>query len=66
MCYVRSSIPHRIRSDIARNANGVESMVIEVKMKCDKCIFIFVYKPPNVACNIFKEALEIMIEQCLT
>ena len=65
MLYVKSSVPHRLRRDISCDANSaVESMVVEIKLKCEKIFIILIYKPPNVNNDTFITQLGLMIDQC--
>ena len=64
LCYVNQKIPHRNRTDIAVNCNGIESIVIHVKLNKISMFFICVYKPPNVNNDHLKCAIEEMLNQC--
>ena len=66
MYYVRSNIPHRLRPDIYQVSNGIESMVLEVTMKAEKCFFIMLYKPPSVSNAMLITAMSHIADKCLT
>jgi len=57
LCYVRSSIPHRLRSDIMTTIDAIECLAIEVKVKNEKLFFIFLYKPPSVSNQALKDQI---------
>lgn len=65
MCYVRSDITHRRRSDIEYNENGIESMVIEHYVNKSKCFVICLYKPPSVNVSFLKSAIDNICNKCL-
>ena len=64
LCYVHQMLPHRNRQDIAINSNGIESIVIHVKLNRYNLFFICVYKPPNVNNAHLKSAIEEMMNKC--
>ena len=64
ICYVKSSIPHRERTDLCYRDNGMESMVLEISLRKEKWFFIIVYRPPSVNVRFLNEALEKMCETC--
>lgn len=47
LVYVKSSIPHRIRNEFTC-VTGIEYLIIEIMVKAEKVMFIFIYKPPNI------------------
>ena len=47
LCYVKQNIPHKNRSDLAINSDGIESVVIQVKTNIRNSFFTHIYKPPN-------------------
>ena len=49
LCYVRQTIPHKSRPDIAININGVESIVIQVKANIRNSFFIQICMGDRVA-----------------
>ena len=65
-CYVRETIPHKHRPDIAVNQNGIESIVIQVKTKTNNSFFIVIYKPPNIHIQHLSKAIESMLNKCLS
>jgi hypothetical protein len=66
MCYVRSTLPHRIRSDISHCNDTIENLVVEVKQKSNKYFFIIVYSSPSTPFTVFNETLSCLIEKCLS
>ena len=58
ICYVKESIPHRNRPDIAVNKDGIESIVIQIKTSKKNMFFLHVYKPPNIHVNHLSNALD--------
>ncbi len=38
--YVRSPMPHKIRADLSYSQNGIESMVIEARVKNEKWFLV--------------------------
>ena len=64
LCYVHQMLPHRNRQDIAVNSNGIESIVIHVKVNKHNLFFIGVYKPPNINNAHLKNAIEDMMNKC--
>ena len=66
VCYVKETIPHRNRADISINDNGIESIVIQIKTSSRNMFFLHIYKPPNVHVNFLSNALEIMLNKCLS
>ena len=66
ICYVREVIPHRNRTDIAINENGIETIVIQVKTDNKNMFFLHTYKPPNININFLTNALEKMLDKCFT
>ena len=66
ICYVKETIPHKNRPDIANNQNGIESIVIQVKMQHKNIFFLHVYRPPNVNVIHLNSALEIMLSKCFS
>ena len=66
MCYVKETIPHKNRSDIAINQNGIESIVIQVKMHHKNMFFLHIYRPPSVNVIHLNNALETMLTKCFS
>ena len=64
LCYVKETIPHKNRPDIAINKDGIESLVIQVKDNSINNFFLHIYKPPNVNVNILNHAIECMLNMC--
>ena len=64
LCYVKDTIPHKSRPDIAINKNGIESLVIQIKDNNINNFFLHIYKPPNVNVNILNHAIESMLNIC--
>ena len=65
MCYVKSDIPHGLKTDISCNGNGIEMITIQLKFK-DECVFInIMYRPPTVRVTHQITALEYVSENCL-
>ena len=64
LCYIKESIPHKSRSDIAVNSEGIESIVIHVKSNSSNIFVIHIYRPPNVHINALTHAIEVMLNKC--
>ena len=64
MCYVRETIPHRNRTDIAINEDGIETIVIQVKTADKNMFFLHVYKPPDINIRYLTQNLERMLNKC--
>ena len=64
LCYVKDTIPHKSRPDIAIYKNGIESLVIQIKDNNINNFFLHIYKPPNVNVNILNHAIESMLNIC--
>ena len=64
LCYVHQMLPHRNRHDIAVNNNGIESLVIHVKLSGYNLFFICIYKPPNINNDHLKHAIDDMMTKC--
>ena len=64
ICYVKDTIPHKNRPDIAVNVEGIESIVIHVKSNSSNIFFIHVYRPPNIAVSALIHAIENMLGKC--
>lgn len=64
LCYVRSHIPHRQRSDIAICRNNIESVIIDICNKTYRCFMIFVYRSPSTPVEILREVLTSMLDKC--
>ena len=64
ICYVKDSLPHRNRTDIAVNENGIETIVIQIKTADKNILFLHVYRPPNTHVNHLINALETMLNKC--
>ena len=62
--YVRSSIPHRIRKDIGVAKHAVENLVLETRLRKEKCFFILIYKPPSVENAALSDLLELVCNMC--
>ena len=65
LVYVRETSPHKFRSDIAINMNGIESIVIQVKTNKINMMFLHLYKPPNIPANTLTQATETMLNKCM-
>ena len=65
LVYVKSSIPHRQRTDIDCDS-GIEILVIEIMIKGEKMLYIFVYKPPRVNTQNIITTLSKMLDKFLT
>ena len=65
LCYINSSIPNRMRADLAYNQDGIESMVIEITVKQERWFFVVLYRPPNVSINYLKSAMDYTSHKCL-
>jgi hypothetical protein len=65
MCYVRSSIPHRIRPDISLCNHNIESLVIDVRESRQRAFYICVYRSPSTSCNLLINLLQEMLDKCL-
>ena len=65
LCYVKETIPHKNRSDIAVNVDGIERIVIQVKSNSSNIIFIHIYRPPNARVHALIHAIEVMLNRCL-
>ena len=57
MCYVLSSLPHRIRTDIQKIHPVIEWLLIEVKANNEKLFFVIMYKPPSVSNMLLLEEM---------
>ena len=66
VCYIKETIPHKNRTDIAINQNGIESLVIQVKIHHKNMFFLHIYKPPNVNVIHLNNALETMLNNCFS
>ena len=64
-CYVKSSIPHRYRSDCAYNDNGIENITLQLKFTHESIFIILIYRPPNVQVRYLNVALDYICEKCL-
>ena len=58
MCYVKSDIPHRLRTDISFNGNGIEMITIQLKFKDESVFISIMYRPPTVHISHLITALE--------
>ena len=65
MCYVKSDIPHRLRTDISCNGNGIEMITIQLKFKDESVFISIMYRPPTVHISHLITALEYVSEKCL-
>ena len=65
LVYVRSSIPHRLRTDILCDL-GVEIMVIEVMIRGEKMLFVFLYKPPSISIQNLITVMSKLFDRFLT
>ena len=65
MCYVKSDIPHRLRTDISCNGNGIEMITIQLKFKDESVIISITYRPLTVHISHLITALEYVSEKCL-
>ena len=65
LCYVRSTIPHRSRTDIAINENNIESIVVEVKSKSYNCFIISMYRSPSVPISLLINTMQTIFDKCL-
>lgn len=64
LVYVRSSIPHRQRSVIT-NDFGIEILVIEIILKGEKVLYLFIYKPPSVNSKHMITTLSMLLDRYL-
>jgi len=65
MVYVKSSIPHRVRNDLKCDiVSGIESLVIEIKLKSEKMLIMIMYKPPNISIVSLIECLGSVLDRC--
>ena len=64
ICYVRDTLPHKNRADIAVNENGIETIAIQIKTTDKNLFFLHVYRPPNTHVNHLVKALETMLNKC--
>ena len=64
MVFVKNTVPHRIRNDIAVNSEGIECIVLQVKNSSSNMFLICMYKPPNVPNHILNTAIEIVLNRC--
>ena len=58
MCYVLSSLPHRIRTDVKKINPVIEWLLIEVKANNEKLFFAIMYKPPSVSNSLLSEEIQ--------
>ena len=65
MCYVKSKIPHRLRTDISCNGNVIEMITIQLKFKDESVVISIMYRPPTVHISHLIAALEYASENCL-
>jgi hypothetical protein len=66
MCYVRSTIPHRIRTDISLSKHNIETLVIDVREKRQRAFYICVYRSPSTPCNLLITLLQEILDKCLS
>ena len=53
--YIRSYLPHRRRTDIESNGNGIETIVFEVQLhEKEKWFICSCYKPPHTKNSVFE------------
>ena len=64
ICYIRDTLPHKNRADIAVNENGIETIAIQIKTTDKNMFFLHVYRPPNTHINHLVNALETMLNKC--
>ena len=66
LCYVLSTIPHRIRNDILSPTSLIEHIILELKVKDKKIFIVSLYRPPNVSTQNLIDALENLCCTCLS
>ena len=55
--YIRSDLAHRRLTNIEYNADGIDSVCLEITIGKSKTVFICVYKHPKVKNDFFKQKL---------
>lgn len=63
MCYVRSTLPHRIRHDLSKRSDTIENVVIELQQKSAKCFLIMIYSSPSTHVTVLHETLSFILEK---
>ena len=65
--YIRSDIPHRIRTDLELAEPGnVEHLILEIIMKKEKFLFILMYKPPKTPNHQLNAIICNMMDKCIS
>jgi hypothetical protein len=64
MCFVRSIIPHRPRSDLSINKHNMESIVIDVRDPSRRSFIICMYRSPSTSPTYLCEYLNSVFEKC--
>ncbi len=62
--YARSKIPHRIRTALSYSQDGIESMVIEARVKNEKWFFASMYRPGSTSVVYRTSTIEFLCERC--
>ena len=65
-CYVSSSIPHRIRTDLIPVLNGIEAIVIELQLKSAKVCVVTLYRPPSVHVGYLIDVIDSISQKCVS
>ena len=65
LCYVASDIPHRVRNDVTSVVNGIEYLIIEIKIKETNLIVTTIYRPPCVHVSNLISVIEIIANACI-
>ena len=64
LIYVRSDIANRRRLDLEHNQNGIECICLEIVINAVKCLYVLLYRPPNVHERHLGLALESISNAC--
>ena len=63
MCYIKSDIPHRLRTDISCNGNGIEMITIQLKFKEESVFISIMYRPQHW--NMYQKNVCAMVHPCI-
>ena len=65
LVYVRSDLPQRRMVDRECNANGIESICIEIIVGKCKTVIACIYKHPKVANDLFRTSISCMVDKLI-
>ena len=65
LCYVASAIPHRVRNDVIDIRNGIEYLIIEIKINNVNLIVTTLYRPPCVHVSNLISVVESIANTCI-